>query len=115
MAWSANPGGRDAAHGVRRLGVILPVGGFALPAHDRSRDPHRRNRRTEVEIAEPDCEDFTYARGGAEHDFHDLTKLPVRSRACLDRSMLPRADTYTDGFELVPGEDVRGAGRSAEP
>lgn len=53
---------RDPTHGAGRLGVILSVGGLALPAHDRSRDPHRRYRRIQVEVAEADCEDFTDAR-----------------------------------------------------
>ena len=109
------PGKRDAANGAGSLGVILAVGGFTLPAHDRSTDQHQRYRRVQVEITEPDCEDFTDACGGAEHDLHDLPELSIRSRTRLDRSMLPRADTYTDGFELVSGEYVRGADWAAKP
>lgn len=108
------PGKRDPADRAGTLGMILPVDGFALPAHDRSRDPHRRDRRIQVEVAESDREDFTDARRGAQHDLHDLTELTVRSRACLDRAALPRADPRTDRLEFVPREDVRGSGWAAE-
>ena len=105
----------DSAHGAGCLRVILPVCRFTLPAHDRSGDPHRRYRRVQVEVAKADCEDFTEARGGAVHDLHDLPELPVWSRACLDRSMLPCAGVRPDRFELVPGEDVGCADWAAEP
>lgn len=105
----------DPADRAGRLGVILPVGGLAFPTHDRSRDPHRRDRRLQVEVAKADRKDLTDARGGSEHDFHDLAELPIRSRTCLDRTALPCTDARTDRLELVPGEDIRGADRAAKP
>lgn len=84
-------------------------------AHNRPRNGDGRRGACHIDVAAPEREHLTDARGGAEHHLDELPQLPVWLRAEPVEARLPVPDRAPHGVHLCRSEGIRQSWRLAQP